>query len=536
MSRRLQIPDTLHQARETALSRLGEMEFRRLLEKLPAGAYTCDPDGLITYFNQHAVDLWGRAPKLNDPCDRFCGSFKLYAVDGTPLRHDQCWMALALRNRKEYNSQEIVVERPDGRRMTVLAHANPICDDSGVLRGCVNVLVDISDRKRDEVALREADRSKDEFLATLAHELRNPLAPVRNAVQILRGQTASSAEGQWAVDLIERQMQQMTRLIDDLLDVSRITRNRIELRRERVDLIKALEVAVETSRPIIDLAGHELTLDLVPQPLYVEADVTRLAQAIANLLNNAAKYTEHRGHISLLAERQGSDAVITVRDDGIGISPEMLPRIFDMFTQVDRSIARSQGGLGIGLTLVKRLIDLHGGTISARSAGPGKGSEFIVRLPLLIEAATNDPPTLNLGRSSRKASPLRVAIVDDNRDAANSLALVLKMSGHDVRTAYDGEDGVMLATDFRPDVVLLDIGMPRLNGYEAAQAIRRKDWGGGVTLIALTGWGQESDKQRSSEAGFDHHLVKPVDPDALLDLLASVHPAPVAAAAEGSSP
>ncbi len=501
---------------------LGQYEFRRLLEKLPAGAYACDTNGLITYYNQHAVDLWGRAPKLNDPVDRFCGSFKLFARDGAAIRHDQCWMALALHTNEEYNGHEIVVERPDGRRVTVLAYANPVRDESGKLRGAVNVLVDISDRKRVEDALRDADRSKDEFLATLAHELRNPLAPLRNAVQVLRMQNPPSPETRQAVDLIERQMQQMTRLIDDLLDVSRITRNKLELRKERVELESVLTVALETSRPLMDAAGHELSVKLPAEPLYLDADLTRLAQAISNLLNNAAKYTDRHGKISLETERQGSDVVITVLDNGVGIPAEMLPRVFDMFTQVDRSMDRSQGGLGIGLTLVKRLIELHDGSIQVRSEGPGKGSEFIVRLPVIVQTSKSGGGKDPADTAADTASSLRVLVVDDNRDSANSMGMLLRINGNNVRTVYDGEEAIEAAAEFRPDVVLLDIGMPRVNGYDAARKIRQHEWGRGMVLIALTGWGQEGDKQRSKEAGFDHHMVKPVDPRALLKLLSTL--------------
>lgn len=514
-------------------SDLSEVDFRHLLDNLPAGAYMCDREGLITYYNRHAAELWGRCPELNDHVDRFCGSFRLYSADGAPIRHDECWMALALRDAKGYNGQEIIVERPDGRRLTVLAHANPIFDKLNRLRGCVNVLVDITDRKQAELALQEADRSKDAFLATLAHELRNPLAPLRNAVEILRGKDPSADEGRWAVGLIDRQIQQMTRLIDDLLDVSRITRNRLELRRERVDVHQALELAVETSRPVIDEAGHHLRLDLLPQPLYVEADVLRLAQAVGNLLNNAAKYTERPGKITLAVERQGSDVVISVSDDGVGIAPEMAPRIFDMFTQVDGSVDRSRGGLGIGLTLVKRIIDLHGGSISVRSAGLGAGSRFAIRLPVLIERTENSgsaSPRDAKGTPRRKSVeiPLRIVVVDDNRDSANTLGLILKNAGHEIRVAYDGEQAVAMAGDFQPTVMLLDIGMPGMNGYEAAEAIRRNDPDRQITLIALTGWGQDSERERSAAAGFDHHLVKPVHPDALLDLLASLAPAATA--------
>jgi signal transduction histidine kinase/ActR/RegA family two-component response regulator len=498
-----------------------ELEFRRLLEKLPAGAYTCDPDGLITFYNQRAVEIWGREPRLNHPEDRFCGSFKLYAADGAPIGHDQCWMALALQRNQEYNGHEIVVEQPDGRRLTTLAHANPIRDESGTLAGAVNVLVDISDRKRAEEALRQADRSKDEFLATLAHELRNPLAPIRNAIEILNRQGGATTEARWALEVIDRQMEQMTRLVDDLLDVSRITRNKLELRKERVELAGLVRSAVETSRPLLGASGHRLTVAVPPRPVFVDADPTRLAQALSNLVNNAAKYTPRGGHVTVGLERRDGEAAITVRDTGIGIPEEMLPSIFEMFTQVDRSLERAQGGLGIGLTLAKRLVEMHGGTIAAHSGGPGRGSEFTIRLPVVAEAP-RALPRLDL-REERvhSSAPLRILVVDDNRDAAATLALLLELTGHDVRTAHDGLEALAAASEFRPDVVLLDIGLPKLNGYEVARRIRSQPRGQGVVLIAITGWGQEEDKRQSQEAGFDQHIVKPVDPGTLLKLLST---------------
>ncbi|HEV8581397.1 MAG TPA: ATP-binding protein [Thermoanaerobaculia bacterium] len=358
-----------------------DLEFRCLLENLPAGAYTCDPEGLITYYNQNAVQLWGRAPKLHDATDRFCGSFKLYAVDGSPIHHDQCWMALALRTNQEYNGHEIVVERPDGRRLTVLAYANPVRDESGKLLGAVNVLVDISDRKLAEEALREANRNKDEFLATLAHELRNPLAPIRNALEIMKLASDNAAIVEQARAMIERQVEQMVRLVDDLLDVSRVTRNQLKLRTEPVDLAAAVRGAIEASGPLIKEMGHELEVSLPEEPVCMEADAVRLTQVFLNLLNNAAKYTPRGGRIWLTIEPEGDGVVVRVRDTGVGIPAAMLPRIFEPFIQVDHSLGRSQGGLGIGLTLVRRLVDLHGGSIEARSEGPGRGSEFLVRLP-----------------------------------------------------------------------------------------------------------------------------------------------------------
>ena len=503
-----------------------ELRFRGLLEKLPAGAYTCDPEGLITYYNQHAVQLWGRQPKLNDPVDRFCGSFKLYALDGSPITHDQCWMALALKNALEYNGHEIVIERPDGQRRTTLAYASPISDDGGQLVGAVNVLVDISDRKRAEDALKEADRSKNEFLATLAHELRNPLAPIRAAVKILQIKSKPTPESKSALEVIERQTNQMTRLIDDLLDIARITSNKLELRRERIDLSDVLNAAVETSRPLIEQRGHKLVVKKPAEPLEVDGDLVRLAQVISNLLNNAAKYTDRGGRIWLAASRKGNQAVVKVRDTGIGIAAETLPKIFEMFTQAERASSGSPGGLGIGLTLVKRLVEMHEGTVKVRSEGVGKGSEFVVQVPIATSQTRSQPPEVPfLGKKERMAksgSPMRILVVDDNHDSADSLGLLLKLLGNDVRIVHDGRAAVDEAGQFGPRVVLLDIGLPTMNGYEAAQKIRQSSSGNQAVLIAVTGWGEAVDRARSKKAGFDHHLVKPVDLDALTKLLASL--------------
>jgi signal transduction histidine kinase/CheY-like chemotaxis protein len=371
--------------------------------------------------------------------------------------------------------------------------------------------------------LTAADRQKDVFLATLSHELRNPLAPIRNAVDILQLNSPPEPEVQWGLNVIDRQLQQMTRLIDDLLDVSRITRNTLELRKERLDLAEILQVAVETSRPLIEEAGQAFVVTPSPEPIVLDADPIRLAQVISNLLNNAAKYTERGGHVWLTAKRQESDAVVTVRDTGIGIPAGTLPHIFEMFMQGDQPLDRSQSGLGIGLTLAKRVVDLHGGTITAHSDGAGRGSAFIVRLPVVDEPW---PARYRASREGERTAPavassLRILVVDDERISATSLGKLLRLKGHEIRTAYDGPEAVRVADEFRPDVVLLDIGLPKMNGYEVAQRIRQQPWGQGMILIALTGWGQEADRQRSNEAGFDHHLVKPVDLAALLQLLAA---------------
>jgi PAS domain S-box-containing protein len=374
--------------------------------------------------------------------------------------------------------------------------------------------------------LKEADRRKDEFLATLAHELRNPLAPVRHAVQVLRLKGPGEPELRWGRDVIDRQLEHLTRLIDDLMDLSRITRNKLELRKERIELAEVIQGAVESSRPLIAQCGHELTVTLPPEPVILHGDVVRLAQVFLNLLNNAAKYTERGGRIWLTAEREDGEVVVRVKDTGVGIPPEKLPRLFEMFFQVDRTLERSQGGLGIGLSLVRRLVELHGGRVEARSEGAGKGSEFIVRLPVLVEEP-KPPPAQELGSNgSAKAMARRILVADDNRDAADSLAMLLRLAGHEVRTAYDGAAGVEVAERFRPEVALLDIGMPKLNGYDVCRHIREAEWGQDVVLIAMTGWGQEEDRRRTAAAGFDVHMVKPVNPTALLDLLAAQPQAP----------
>jgi PAS domain S-box-containing protein len=369
--------------------------------------------------------------------------------------------------------------------------------------------------------LRDADRRKDEFLATLAHELRNPLAPLRNGLQVLKLGGGSGQKADEARSMMERQLSHMVRLVDDLLDVSRITRNKLELRKERVALSAVVHSAVDTSRPLIEEFGHTFSVTLTPTPVFVDADPVRLAQVLSNLLNNAAKYTSPGGAITLTAEAQGAEAVIRVRDDGLGIPIDAQPHIFEMFSQLDRSVERAQGGLGIGLTLVRRLVEMHGGTVGVRSEGPGTGSEFTVRIPVLKDAQTGASegiPELEVSARTNR----RILVVDDNRDAAESLGMMLDLMGNDVRTAGDGLAAIEAARDFQPDVVLLDIGLPRLNGYDACRRIREQPWSKGMVIVALTGWGQEEDRRRSREAGFDHHLVKPVE-FAMLQQLFSDH-------------
>ncbi len=372
--------------------------------------------------------------------------------------------------------------------------------------------------------LREADRRKDEFLATLAHELRNPLAPIRNSIELLRRADGNAGLIGQASRIMERQLGQLVRLVDDLLDISRITRGKVPLRKERVELAVVVQSAVEECRPLLEAQSHELTVTLPPDPVCLDADPTRLGQVFANLLSNAAKYTDKRGRIWLTAERHGGEVVVSVRDTGIGLAAEHLPNIFEMFSQVAPALERSQGGLGIGLSLVRGLVELHGGTVEARSGGVGRGSEFVVHLPVALAPVQAPKEPGDSGEKSRAGPGRRILVVDDNRDAAHSLAIILGMAGHETRTAHDGLEAVQAVATFRPEVVLLDIGLPKMNGYEAARHIRQQPGGKGMALIALTGWGQEEDKRKALEAGFDHHLTKPVGAAALEKLLALINP------------
>jgi PAS domain S-box-containing protein len=382
----------------------------------------------------------------------------------------------------------------------------------------LGVSTDVTELREAAAALRETDRRKTEFLAVLAHEIRNPLAPLRHAVELLRDRATDPAAIAELQGMMERQLSQVVRLVDDLLDVSRITRDRLELRRQRVMLGEAVAYAVETCRPVADSQGQTLSVSLPEEPLYVDADRARLSQVFGNLLMNACKYTNRGGSIWLSVSRNNGEAVVSVRDNGIGIPAHMLPRVFEMFTQVDQAQERAQGGLGIGLTLVSRLVTLHGGRVEARSGGPGQGSEFIVRLPL--DQSAPEPSVEPPRSAAARPRPRRVLVVDDNIDAARMLGMLLKTQGHQVALGHNGEEAVALATSFQPQVALLDIGMPKLDGYDACRAIRRLPGGDQIRIVALTGWGQEEDLAKSQAAGFDGHLVKPLEFRILSELLA----------------
>jgi len=504
--------------------RESELRFRRFMQQLPGLAWIKDRAGRYVYANDAVEKAFGiRLTELLGRTDR-----QLFPPETAAQFEEHDQQALG----SEAGIQTIeALQHPDGTVHHSLVSKFPIAVREGEDALVCGVAVDITERKQYEDALADADLRKNEFLAMLAHELRNPLAPIRNALEIMRraaGVESSSPHSiASAVAMMERQVGHMVRLVDDLLDVGRISRGKIELRRERVELSSVVYHAVEAAHPLCESMGHELTVTLPPEPIYLSADPTRLAQVVGNLLNNACKFTGKGGHIWLTVEGAGGgnapgETSIRVRDDGIGIAADQLPRIFDMFAQVETSRARSAAGLGIGLTLVRNLVELHGGTVEAHSGGVGQGSEFVVRLPILME--TPRPSTRPITTGSTTTPTRRILVVDDNRDAAESLAMLLQLMGHEARTVYDGLEAVETATKFQPDVVLLDIGLPRLDGYEAARQIRAQQRDQRLTLVALTGWGLGEDRRRSDDAGFDAHLVKPVEPEALMKLLAELAP------------
>jgi PAS domain S-box-containing protein len=494
--------------------RQSEQRFARFMQHLPGLAWIKDAQGRYVYANDAAeavfrtprAQLYGKADEELFPAEvaaQFRANDRRALASGTGVQVIE------------------TLEHADGVRHHSIVSKFPIpgLDPTAVMVG--GMAIDITDRIEMEARLQTADRRKDEFLAMLAHELRNPLAPICNAVQLMRVLGSEDANVQRARDMIDRQVNHLARLVDDLLDVSRITRGKITLQKEPLALAVVIARAVETSRPLIDARRHTLTVTLPPEPLRVEADMTRLAQVVSNLLNNAAKYTEEGGHIELHVERAGADAVVRVRDSGLGIPGDLLPHVFDLFTQGDRSLARSEGGLGIGLTLVKSLVEMHGGTVTAHSDGPGRGSEFVVRLPTLQALPEpSEPEGAARPALCRAERSRRVLVVDDNADAAESLAVLLRLDGHEVCTAHDGAAALETARGFRPEVVVLDIGLPRMDGYQVARRLRAEVGLTEALVVALTGYGQEEDRRRAEQAGFDAHLVKPADPEVLQRLLA----------------
>lgn len=437
-----------------------------------------------------------------------------------------------LRRGERIDHFETVRAGKSGRRIDVALTISPIRDANGVVIGASKIARDISERKaceqeqqrtigelkRAEEALREADQRKDEFLAVLAHELRNPLAPIRYAVAMARREGRSEAERLQAQGIIERQVEHMRRLLDDLLDVSRITRGTLILRRSPVDLDSIVAAAQESARPLMEARGHTLAVRLPEDPIRLLVDPVRIAQVLANLLINAAKYTDSGGHIELEARREGGELLLTVRDDGIGISAQMMSRVFTLFAQASPALERSEGGLGIGLALVRGLVELHGGDVTAHSGGAGQGSAFVVRLPL-GSPAEDEGGAEGPAPACAQMKPLRLLVADDNCDSAATCAALLRASGHEVTVAHTGREAFDMACELQPDALLLDIGMPELNGYQLAERIRGTAWGRRAVLIAISGWGQEADKRRALAAGFDRHVTKPIDPDGLEALL-----------------
>ncbi|MDN5871885.1 MAG: PAS domain S-box protein, partial [Nitrococcus sp.] len=628
-------------------SRESERRFREMIDALPAAIYTTDAEGRLTHFNPAAVELSGRTPQLGT--DQWCVSWKLYHADGTPMPHDECPMAIALKENDAIRGEEIITERPNGTRRWIMPYPVPLREPDGQMVGGINMLVDITERKRAErmnvklaaiVASSEdaiiskdlegiiqtwnagaqhifgytaeeaigqpvtmlippehgdeesdilahirrgepiehyetvrrckdgtlkdvaltispvldergrvagaskiahditerkrlewqiqeqteelaaADRRKDEFLAMLSHELRNPLAPMLNALQLIGQEQGERARQHEAYSIIERQVRHMARLVEDLLDVSRITTGRIRLRIERLDANSVIDHAVERLRPAIDRRGQQLSISPpTSEPVWLDADRDRLEQVVGNLLDNASKYSDLGGHIALSIERGDGQAIIRVRDDGDGMATDTLAHIFELFTQANQSLGRSQGGLGIGLALVKSLVELHGGRIEAHSDGLGQGSEFIVRLPLA--ASQTRPPDTTATRDTATGSNarLRILIVDDNADAAKMASMLLRTWGHEVCVADDGAGALREAAEFHPQVILLDIGLPDMDGYEVARLIRKELQLKDMRIVAVTGYAQDSDRQRARQAGFDHHLTKPVEPSALKALL-----------------
>lgn len=502
---------TARKCAEEAL-RESQRRFALLADFVPQLIWTADPDGAVDYFNGRWYDFTGQT---HDQALKNGWIEVVHPEDVADVR--RLWQESL--HTGQHIECECRLRAAHGHYEWFLVRGAPLRNDQGQTTKWFGSCTGIDNQKRLEQTLKETDRRKDEFLATLAHELRNPLAPIRNALHLLSLEDSPSPDAQFCHEVIERQVENLVRLVDDLLDVSRITRGKINLQKERVHLEDVVTRAVESSRPLIDAHGHHLDVVLPKEPLWIHADPVRIAQVLWNLLNNAAKYTPDGGRITLQAERSGSDAVISVRDNGMGIAPEMLPRVFDAFTQIEAGRARAEGGLGIGLTLVRRLAEMHGGTVEASSEGLGKGSVFIVRLPLHVgDPASAEPRQDDGSGKDGFVAHHRILVVDDNRDAASSLATLLRFLGNEVRTAHDGPSALGEALKSHPDVVILDIGLPGMNGLDVCRRLRAEGHPG-MLLVALSGLGHDDDRRRSQDAGFNAHLVKPVNLDELKELL-----------------
>jgi PAS domain S-box-containing protein len=489
--------------------------FQVTLASIGDSVITTDTQGRVTFLNPIAERMtgWTTAEALGLPLDSVFRIVNEYSLKGgeNPIGR-------VLRNGATIglaNHTSLIAR--NGTEISIEDSAAPIRDLNGNVCGAVMVFHDVTTRRRAELALREADRRKDEFLATLAHELRNPLAPIRQAALISKAPGATEAQKRWSHDIIERQVRNMALLLDDLLDISRVTRGTLTLRMEETDLASMIDAAVEIARPLIDGKRHQLSIEIRNEHQRFHADPLRIAQVLANLLTNAAKYTDPQGQISLDADCESEQVVIRVADNGIGVSPESMPKIFEMFAQVSSSRDKSEGGLGIGLALARGLIDLHGGSIEGRSAGLGRGSEFTVRFPKRARNIKSDPAAAPKPIAERPR--LRILLADDNRDAAESLAALLEIDGHEVVVVHDGPAAIEAFLEIRPQLALLDIGMPGLNGYEVAKKIRQSHRDSAAKLVAITGWGQDDDKTRAIEAGFDYHLTKPVELERLTEIM-----------------
>jgi PAS domain S-box-containing protein len=506
-------------------SREREQQLQHVADAIPALISYVGSDWRYRFMNR-LYETWFRCSP-----DQAIGKTTFEVLGKEMMEIGHPYMERALKGEEVHF--EVKAPYPGGPRWVNVDYV-PDFDASGKVAGFGVLVLDITQRKLAEDAVRQsearlkeanqalqaADRRKDEFLATLAHELRNPLAAIRNAAAILKAMESSNPEARWVPEVIDRQLAQMSRLLEDLLDVSRLAHDKLALRRQRVELSEVVHNAIETCGPQLDAGNHAIKVALPEGPIFLHADPVRLEQVFSNLISNAAKYTPPGGHIGITGERRGDAVVISVKDDGVGISPEMLPRLFEIFSQGERALERSQGGLGVGLSLVRGLLELHGGRVEAKSDGNGQGSEFTVHLPLMLGSSSNSPSARSGAEESAVAARCRVLIADDARDSADSLAVILAMRGHQAHTAYDGEEAMTAAAQLRPEVVILDIRMPKRNGFEACRWIREQPWGKTTVLIALSGWGTEDDRRRTEEAGFDHHLVKPVAPEVLFPLVA----------------